>query len=207
MSKKDNLPLGVQLEFNDVDYWHKLSKTKIVPGTKLTEYEWMRRFMHESYAHNFDREDNSKNILKKKEQKQWATRNNNVLNRDVWNLANKSGKFAQLLHISEDEADKKESAWKKKFKSGDYDAAAFELIKESCEELGIKYNLINSKLLLRFNYRLKTLLSYIRADQRAQKKKCKVCKKTKSKTEFRKTKKSKNGYESICIECRGGKNE
>ena len=63
---KYNIPKGVRNEFDDVDYWHKLPKNKFVElpdGTKISVYEYMKKFMHEAYANNFSRNEPETNIL------------------------------------------------------------------------------------------------------------------------------------------------
>lgn len=205
-SKKDNISLGVQQEFEDIDYWHKLSKTKkarLKDGTlsHLTEYEWAKKFMHESYANNFDRKDNKNNILKTKEQQRWARRNNNNTNRDALNVAKKAGKFATLLQICEEEALADQGGWKKLFSTNNYEAAAKKLMQDTLGELELEYDSRKIKTLLRFNYKLKTLVSYIRSDIKAQKKKCSGCRKLQWKTHYYKDSRTRDGYRADCKTC------
>jgi len=203
-SKKENIPLGVRQEFDDIDYWHKLSKTKLVKlpdGSTMSEYAYMKRFMHEAYANNFDRKNNKNNILKTKKQKQWATRNNNNTNRDVLNIIKKSGKIATLFHVSE--ADYKEEAepWEDKLNTSTYEDAAIEMLKQSCEELALDYDIDTAKNLLRNYFRVKKFIRMIRLDMKNQKKRCTECNKSRLKNEYSSDKRTKDKLKTKCNTC------
>lgn len=204
MSKKDNIPKGVQQEFEDVDYWHKLPKNKYVTladGTKLSVYEYMKKFMHESYANNFDRKDNSKNILRTKEQKQWATRNNNNTNRDALNVIKKSGKIATLFHIEETQYNTEVENWEKVFKIRGYEPSAKALMEKICEELGIELTNKNMRAILKIYFRFNKFLKLVRHDLKNNKRKCISCGRVKTVDNFGKDRRSKNGLKKRCEEC------
>lgn len=174
MSKKDNLPLGVQLEFEDVDYWHKLDKIKKVytldDGTKLTEYEYMKKFMHENYGNNFSRKNPKSNILQTDEQKKAARRNNNNTNRDALLVSRKMGALNVLFQIEQTEAGREEEAWEKTFKTGTYNDALKELVGLSCEELEIDCTKQNIRVILRIYFRIKKFISMVRKDKKNERK-------------------------------------
>lgn len=204
MSKKDNIPLGVRQEFEDIDYWNKLSKVRNITldnGEVVSEYEWMKKYMHEAYANNFDRQNNRNNILKTKEQKQWATRNNNNTNRDALNVIRKSGKMATLFHISETDFNEQKEDWEKVFTLSSYEKAAESLMQQNCEDLELDYSLENVKTILRTYFRIKKFITLLRRDMKNKKKRCEACNKSKLKTEFKADKRTKDGLRKVCQTC------
>ena len=170
MSKKDNLPRGVQLEFEDVDYWHKLDKVKkvytLADGTKLTEYEYMKKFMHEYYGNNFSRKDADSNIIQTKEMKSQAIRNNNNTNRDALLVSRKMGALNALFQVEQTEIGRSVEPWENTFKTDTYNAAIKELIKQCCEELEIDYTKPNIRVILRIYFRIKKFISMVRKDKK-----------------------------------------
>lgn len=175
MSKKKgskfNIPKGVRAEFDDVDYWHKLPKNRFVEladGTKISEYEYMKRFMHEFYGKGFDREDDTKNILQTDEQKKEARRNNNNTNRDALLVSKKMGALNTIFQIEKGAYSDTSDAWEKTFKNESYNAAIKELLTTSCDELDIEYNTRTATLLLRTYFRIKKFLKMLRKDMKTR---------------------------------------
>jgi hypothetical protein len=170
MSKKDNLPRGVQLEFEDVDYWHKLDKIKKVytlkDGTKLTEYEYMKKFMHEFYGNNFSRKDPDSNILQEEDVKKEARRNNNNTNRDALLVSRKMGALNVLLQIEQTEVGQAVEPWEETYKTGTTNEALKQLVLQSCEELEIDYTKSNIRVILRIYFRIKKFLKMVRKDKK-----------------------------------------
>lgn len=170
MSKKDNLPRGVQLEFEDVDYWHKLDKVKKVytlkDGTKLTEYEFMKKFMHERYGNNFSRKDPDSNIIQTEEQKKEARRNNNNTNRDALLVSRKMGALNVLFEVEGGEFKPQEEPWEKTFKAGTVNEALRALVDQCCDELEIKTTKANTRAILRVYFRIKKFVSMVRKDKK-----------------------------------------
>lgn len=204
MSKKDNLSLGVQQEFADIDYWHKLPRNKFVTlkdGTKISVYEYMKKFMHESYANNFDRTNHDNNILQTEEQKVWARRNNNNTNRDALNVIKKSGKIATIFHLEETASNVETEAWEDVFKLSGYEAAAESLTKKICEELGISLTYKNQRNILKIYFRFAKFLKLLRSDIKHAQIRCKACGKNKYADMFADDKRTHNGKKKRCIEC------
>lgn len=170
MSKKDNLPRGVQLEFEDVDYWHKLDKVKKVytlkDGTKLTEYEYMKKFMHEHYGNNFSRKNPDGNILQTKEQKKQARRNNNNTNRDALLVSRKMGALNALFEVEGGQFKTEEEHWEKTFKTGTVNDALRTLVDQCCDELDIENTKQNIRGILRTYFRIKKFVSMVRKDKK-----------------------------------------
>ena len=173
MSKKDNIPKGVQLEFEDVDYWHRLDNVKKVytlgDGTKLTEYEYMKKFMHEYYGNNFSRQDDKANILQTEEQKRAARRNNNNTNRDALLVSRKMGALNALFEVDQREFEEAKEPWESQFKSGTYNKAAKMIISQCCDELKLDYTNGNIRAILRIYFRIKKFLKMVRKDKRNKK--------------------------------------
>lgn len=178
MSKR-NLPKGVQLEFDDIDYWHKLPKTKDIElpnGEMISAYEYMKKFMHESYANNRDRQNPENNIMELPEQKSWGNRNNNNLNRDALNVinksaqvlkvVNKSGYISAAYHVSNETYKNQEEPWQKVFKKAGHEPAAVKLMEQTCDELGIDLNKLNIEKIFRIYFRIKRFLKEVRIDKR-----------------------------------------
>lgn len=169
MGNKRNIPKGVRQEFDDVDYWHKLSKKKKITldnGEKISEYEYMKRFMHEAYGNNFSRKNPEDNIIQTDEQKKWARRNNNNTNRDALLVAKKMGALNALFDVEENEYPNEDEHWEKVFKTGTYEDAAKELLNETCNNLQIKYTIVNARALFRFYFRIKRFLKLVREDMK-----------------------------------------
>ena len=172
LSKKDNIPKGVRQEFDDIDYWHKIPKNKYVTlpdGTKISEYEWMKKFMHEAYANNFSRQEPETNILQSEEHKRWARRNNNNTNRDALLVAKKMGAMKTLFEIEKGTYNTIEEDWETKFKKGTYEAALHSLIEESCTEVSIPFTKLNIRVILRIYFRISRFIKMVRRDQRNKK--------------------------------------
>lgn len=168
MSNKHKVPLGLQQEFDDVDYWHKLSRKKYVEmpdGTKITEYEWMKRFMHEYYGNKFDRHDDSKNIIQTEELKKEARRNHNNTHRDALLVSKKMGALNVLFEMERNDS-KEEESWEETFKVGSYQKAIKELIQKCCEELNLDFTKLNVRKLFRVYFRLTKFVRMIRVDKR-----------------------------------------
>jgi hypothetical protein len=173
MSKKDNIPKGVRQEFEDIDYWHKLPKNKYVTmpdGSKISVYEYMKKFMHEAYGNNFSRENPESNILQTEEQKKWARRNNNNTNRDALNVIKKAGKMTTLFQIHDKVfSDQSSEDWEKAFKSGTYEQSFKTLLTQCSKELGIVLTDAKTQSILRVYFRIKKFLKMVRHDKRTQK--------------------------------------
>jgi len=172
VSKKTNIPKGVRQEFDDIDYWHKLPKNKFVTlpdGTKISEYEWMKKFMHESYGNNFSRENPETNILQTEDQKKWARRNNNNTNRDALLVSKKMGAMKTLFEIEKGAYDEKEEPWEIVLKTGTYEEALHSLIEESCNDFNISFSKLNTRSILRIYFRISKFIKMVRKDQRNQK--------------------------------------
>ncbi len=172
MSKKDNIPKGVRDQFDDIDYWHKLPKNKYVTlddGTKISEYEWMKKFMHEAYANNFSRSEPETNILQSEEHKKWARRNNNNTNRDALQVSKKMGAMKTLFEIEKGTYDKDEENWEEKFREENYEASLHSLVEESCTEVDIPFTKRNIRVILRIYFRISRFIKLVRRDQRNQK--------------------------------------
>lgn len=211
MSKKDKISLGVRQEFDDIDYWHKLDKVKpahqLKDGTWLTEYEFMKKFMHEAYGGNFDRKDDSGNILQTKEQKSWAIRNNNNTNRDTLNVIKKSNKWMQLIQERNNDTEiTSEEPWVKTFTLENYESAFEELSDYTVSSLNLTSDQLTGLDIIRIYFRVKRFLSLVRKDRKNKMKKCKQCKKTKDRSQFYKHGQTKDKIMNKCKECTRSKN-
>lgn len=172
MSKKHKIPVGVQMEFADVDYWHKLSRKKTIlmeDGTRLSEYEYMKRFMHEYYGNRFDRQDDAKNILQTEDQKKEARRNNNNLNRDALMKSKKMGALNVLYQVEKTQYDEIEESWETTFKKGTYNQALKELLRVCCDDFNISYTKLNVRKLFKVYFRLTKFIKLVRVDKRTRK--------------------------------------
>lgn len=173
MSKKNNIPRGVQLEFEDVDYWHKLDRVKKVytlrDGTKLTEYEYMKKFMHEQYGNNFSRKDPDSNILQDEKHKRDARRNNNNTNRDALLVSRKMGALNALFEVERASIDKDEEAWEKVFKRGTTNEALRSLVDACCDDLQVKNTRQNIRIILKIYFRIKKFIAMVRKDKKNEK--------------------------------------
>lgn len=204
MSKKDNIPLGVRQEFDDIDYWHKLPKNKFVTlddGTKISYYDYMKKFMHEAYANNFSRTDQDGNILKTEEQKKWARRNNNNTNRDALNVIKKSGKMATLFYVEQGMIKDQIEPWEDIFKHDGLEQAFEEIMKMAADETGLLFTKKDVSAILRMYFRIKKFLQLMRKDRRNNEKKCVKCRRTKLKTEFYRHGSTKDGRMNKCANC------
>lgn len=169
---KDNIPKGVRNEFDDVDYWHKLPKNKYVTlkdGTKISIYEYMKKFMHEAYANNFSRDEPETNILQTEEHKKWARRNNNNTNRDALLVSKKMGAISTLFQIEKGAYDTKLEHWETQFKLGTYEDSLHALIEQSCEDVGIEFSKLNTRVILKIYFRINKFIKMVRKDQRNKK--------------------------------------
>lgn len=168
---KDNIPKGVQEEFNDIDYWHKLPKTKYVTlkdGTKISYYDYMKKFMHEAYGNSFDRENPETNILQTEEHKKWARRNNNNTNRDALLVSKKMGALNALFQIEKKEFTEDES-WESEFKTGSYEKSLHSLIKTCCDELNITFTKAKIRGIFKIYFRISKFIKMVRKDQKLRK--------------------------------------
>lgn len=169
-TKKERIPRGVRLEFEDVDYWSKLKKSKetytLKDGTVLSAYEFMKKFMRESYGNGFSVKKPVSNILQTTEQKKWAYRNNNNLKRDALLVATKSFKSTNSDFLIEMGENKVYEDWEDTMKVDSYDEALDALFKTSISELGYLDDHSTRRGLLTFYFRLKKYLSYIRKDNK-----------------------------------------
>lgn len=166
--KKNKVPKGVQQEFADIDYWHKLNRNKYVTlpdGSKLNEYEYMKRFMHEYYGKGFYDTTRS-TILQTEEQKTEARRNNNNTNRDALLVSKKMGSLSTLLSYISIEANTETNKLDEMFKNTDYETCIKTIVAEFCHDTKLEYNITNVKKLLRFYFTIKRLLTLIKRDQR-----------------------------------------
>ena len=174
MSKKHKVPLGLQQEFNDVDYWHKLDNRKKIyslgDGTKLTEYEYMKRFMHEHYGNKFDRHDDSKNILKTEKQKKEARRNHNNTHRDALLVSKKMGALKTLFQVEKTQYNSETEKWEDTFKVGSYEDALKDVVQHCCDDFDIEYTNMNVRKILKTYFRLTKYVKLVRVDIRTQKK-------------------------------------
>lgn len=168
---KDNIPKGVRLEFDDVDYWHKLPKNKYVKledGSMISEYDYMKKFMHEYYGKGFDRQDDTKNILKTEEQKKEARRNNNNTNRDALLVSKKMGALNTLFQVEKGSFKEEVEDWENTFKTGTYDQALKHLVKDSCTEINIDFTKPNIRAILRIYFRISKFLKMVRRDKKTK---------------------------------------
>ncbi len=210
--KKDRIPLGVRQELDDIDYWNKLSKTKkaiLKDGTvsQYTEYEYMKKFMHEAYGKGFYKFDDKDNILKTQDQKSWAIRNNNVTNRDALNVGKKSNRMAYSDFLIEKGLSNKPEPWEDTVKVSDFDTGLDHLLNIVAEELSLDLTKANKRTILKLYFSISKFLRYIRKDRKNKIKKCKTCKKVKDKEEFMKHRLSKDGLMNKCKPCYRRKNE
>lgn len=172
-TKKERIPMGVRQEFDDVDYWKQLKKStetvKLPNGEVISVYDYMKKFMQESYGNGFSRKEPESNILQTEDQKKWARRNNNNTNRDSFNVARKyNGLETKEYLIDRKKNDKKES-WEEEFTRGSYETALQEILTMVEIDLNIKLNEPKRKALLNFYFRIKKLVSYIRKDLKNEK--------------------------------------
>lgn len=168
-TKKERIPAGVRQEFDDVDYWDKLKKSdetvELENGTVVPVYEYMKRFMQEAYGNGFSRKSPEDNILQTEDQKRWARRNNNNTNRDALNVARKTSRLTTSDFLIEKGAIEEVEAWEEKIKVGTYDEALDSLLAISGSELKICMDRQQKAAMLRFYFRIKRLLKYIRKDR------------------------------------------
>jgi hypothetical protein len=204
MSKKDNLSLGVRQEFDDIDYWHKLPKNKFVTlknGKKISIYEYMKKYMHESYANNFSRSDPESNILQTEEHKREARRNNNNTNRDALNVIKKSGKMSSLFYVEEGNINDNPEPWEDAFKYGELEQSFDQLMQMTAQETGLPFTKKDVSAILRMYFRIRKFLQLMRKDRQNNEKKCEKCNKTKLKTDFYRHGTSKDGRMKKCANC------
>ena len=206
VSRKDNISKGVRQEFDDIDYWHKLDNKKPVfqlkDGTWLTEYEYLKKFMHEGFANNFDRHDDNVNILQTEEHKKWAIRNNNNTNRDTLNVIRKSGKWATLFQIEDKEyLGGGSELWEKDFTDKTYAETFSKLMQVSADEVGLGFNHGDIKNILRMYFRIKKFLRMVRKDKKNNVKRCKQCKQLKPNVEYNVDKRTKDSLMKKCKQC------
>lgn len=168
-TKKERIPMGVRQEFEDVDYWSKLIKSKetvrLPDGSVIPVYNYMKKFMQESYGNGFSRKDPKKNILQTEEQKKWARRNNNNTNRDALNVARKSDRLTNSEFLLEKGHFDELEAWEHDIKVQGYEAALDKLLDISTKELGCHQTQATKRSLLRFYFRIKKFLRYVRKDK------------------------------------------
>lgn len=170
--KKNNVPKGVRNEFDDIDYWHKLPKNKYVTladGTKISYYEYMKKFMHEAYGNSFSRSEPDTNILQTEEQKKWARRNNNNTNRDALLVSKKMGALSVTYQLEKSDYESVVEPWEKTFKYQDYESTLQAILKMSSEELKINFDLETSKKILKTYFRLTKFVKLVRRDKRIKK--------------------------------------
>lgn len=167
--KKDRIPAGVRQEFDDVDYWNKLKKSKetftLKDGTVLTAYEYMKKFMHEAYGKGFYKYKDDHNILQTQEQKKWAIRNNNNTNRDALNVAKKAHKLNNTQYMLEKGVKDLNEPWEETLKIGKVEDALDHLLAITAEELNIKLTNGSKKNILKVYFRIKKLLIHMRKDR------------------------------------------
>lgn len=202
--KKDKIPLGVRQEFDDIDYWHKLPKNKFTTlpdGTKISHYEYMKKFMHEAYANNFSRTEPETNILQTEDQKKWARRNNNNTNRDALNVIKKAGKMSTLFYVEEHQIKDIDEDWEVVFKMRGYEPAFEEIMKLTADETGLPFTKKDVSAILRMYFRIRKFLQLMRKDRQNNEKKCNACNRTKPKAEFHKHNRSKDGRTKKCAAC------
>jgi len=166
---KNNLSKGVRNEFDDIDYWHKLPKNQFVTlkdGTRISVYEYMKKFMHESYGNNFSRSEPDSNILQSEVDKKWARRNNNNTNRDALLVSKKMGALNQLFDNQEDNNDEVVGSWEWTFKRDSYHEALNVLIKEICDSFKISFTKENIKLIINIYVKLNKFVRMIKKDKK-----------------------------------------
>lgn len=201
---KNNLSKGVRNEFDDIDYWHKLSKNKFITledGSKISEYHYMKKFMHEAYGNNFDRKNPDSNILQTEDHKKWARRNNNNTNRDALSVIKKSGKMNTLFQLENSSFGDDREDWEKEFKLGSYEESFECLARHSAEDLGVQYSKTTIMAIIRIYLRIAKFLKLVRFDQRNQVKICTRCGHEKASTEFHKHATSRDGRMKKCKTC------
>lgn len=171
MSKKDNVPKGVERELKDVDYWRKLSKKPSIPmpdGSLVSQYDWMNKFMKEYYGNDFYNAPKGQQILTTKEQQKDAIRNNNNLKRDAFLVSGKAGMLYFTPNIERVNIDEIKEPWEKEFVYGDTSVAQDKLFRQSCEDLNIEFTETNIIRLIMIFKRIKKYLRLVRRDQRTQ---------------------------------------
>lgn len=171
-TKKERIPLGVKNEFDDIDYWTTLRKSKetvtLDNGEVISVYDYMKKFMQESYGNGFSRKDPDSNILKTNEQKSWAIRNNNNTNRDALLVAGKTNGLINLDYLLTYN-DNQDEPWEHTLKIGNYEQALDHLLSISADEIGCDLSDETKRGLLRYYFRIKKLLRYIRKDNKNEK--------------------------------------
>lgn len=169
-TRKERIPAGVRQEFDDIDYWNDLKKSDEVitleSGDKVPVYEYMKRFMQEAYGNGFDRKQPENNILQTDDQKKWARRNNNNTNRDALLVSKKKRALSNSDFLIEKGRIDTIEAWEETLKTGTYDEALDHLLAVTADELGYPLDGQTKKGLLRFYFRIKKFLSYIRKDKK-----------------------------------------
>lgn len=167
MSKKNKIPKGVRLEFEDIDYWHKLPKNKYVKlpnGDRVSHYEYMKKFMHEYYGNSFSRSDPKSNILQTAEQKQEATRNNNSTNRDALLVSKKIGTLNAVFQIEKGAYDHSAEEWFNVFKEETYEKSLNTLIDTCVSELELMNSPKLQKIIFRIYFRLNKFIKLVKYD-------------------------------------------
>jgi hypothetical protein len=168
-TRKEKIPKGVRQEFDDIDYWDKLKKSDemitLENGTTLPVYDYMKKFMQEAYGNGFSRKTPEDNILQTEDQKKWARRNNNNTNRDALNVSKKTDRLTNSDFLLERGQINEAEAWEDTLKVGSYDDALNHLLVITAEELGYPVDKKTKQGLLRFYFRIKKFLRYIRKDK------------------------------------------
>lgn len=168
-TKQERIPAGVRQEFDDIDYWSNLKKSKetikLPDGSKMSVYNYMKKFMQEAYGNGFSRAQPEKNILQTEEQKKWARRNNNNTNRDALNVGRKTNRLTASDFLINKSKPEGREEWEDLLKVNSYDSAIESLLVLTGKELGVKINKYEKLALLRFYFRIKKLLRYIRKDK------------------------------------------
>lgn len=161
--------MGVRQEFDDIDYWDKLLKSNetvtLEDGTVLSAYDYMKKFMQEAYGNGFSRQQPDANILQTEDQKKWARRNNNNTNRDALNVARKTDRLTNSEFLIERGANIEPEEWETTIKVGTYDEALNHLLVITANELGYPMDQMTKRGLLRFYFRIKKFLQYVRKDK------------------------------------------
>ena len=172
-TKKERIPAGVRQEFDDVDYWKKLKKSKetytLDDGTKISVYDYMKKFMQESYGNGFSRKSEESNIIKTQEQKSWAIRNNNSTNRDALAVAKKMGALFGEGYVPKDVAEEQKEEWETLIKYQGYEQAVAALVKMSSRGRNINASASKKRALIRFYIRVQKMLRYVRSDKKNEK--------------------------------------
>ena len=169
-TKKERIPAGVRLEFDDVDYWKDLKKSDQVVtlqnGKKIPVYDYMKKFMQEAYGNGFNRKNQNANILQTDDQKAWARRNNNNTNRDALLIAKKRNSLTNNNFLLEQATLTTVEPWEDTLKTSTYDKALTHLLELTAKDLGYPIDRQTKIGLLRFYFRIKKFLGYIRKDKK-----------------------------------------